>query len=120
MKGILMTRSNLELTVKGLKTQTRRIINPQPLDVPEGAYLDRYNKTDDWCFWMPKPDNRMVNSIQGDRKDSCMFHSKYLIGEIVYLKEAYRVVGKDSTINNYRDVPLDTCKESCYNVSIDN
>lgn len=42
------------------KTQTRRVIKPQPT-MPKSdckVYVDRYNKSDRWAFWLPN--NRMT------------------------------------------------------------
>lgn len=87
MKGIIFTESNLHLTVQGIKTQTRRIIKPQPEEnlvlAEEGnydncdvSYTNKFTKVD----WID---------------DSCnFFRPRYKVGETVYLKEPYIITGQ--------------------------
>ena len=44
--------------LEGRKTQTRRVIRPQPEGKNPDAYPDRYNHGPQWAFWLP--DNRMT------------------------------------------------------------
>lgn len=41
----------------GSKTQTRRVIKPQPTP-PFAWYPDRYNRTENWTFWGPHSPRR--------------------------------------------------------------
>jgi len=38
----------------GRKTQTRRVVKPQPENVREGWYADTYNHSSEWTFWGPR------------------------------------------------------------------
>lgn len=94
------------------KWQTRRALKPQPKDVPEGYYFDAYNKGRNWNFWTP--DNKMANSIAGDRKDSCQWRCPYPADSILYAREtfaAHGAFGTDGRIQFRADYP-DGCNPS--------
>ncbi len=58
-KPILMNTEMVQMTLKDLKTQTRRVIKPQPVCDLEGAYFDSYNGGPQWNWWLP--DGRLCN-----------------------------------------------------------
>ena len=85
MKGILFQSEMIQAIVNGSKTQTRRVIKPQPV-------LDHiYEGKEIWNF-----------AGSGLGIDCSPRYSRYQVDEVVYIKEAWRVVGRDSTDNKYR------------------
>jgi len=69
MKGINFKLESIQAILNGSKTQTRRLIKPQPIDKPiQDAY--------EWWHWV---DNKCITYDK---------HSPYRIGETVYIKEA--------------------------------
>lgn len=54
-RPIIFTPENAQKVFEGTKTQTRRILKPQPAG--NGDYWDLYNKGPEWAFWLN--DNRM-------------------------------------------------------------
>ncbi|HCB89080.1 MAG TPA: hypothetical protein DEP71_07345 [Porphyromonadaceae bacterium] len=80
MKGIIFTKENFLLTIKGLKTQTRRII-------PEKV-IEKFYNYDDRVSSVGKPDG--IACIRLYEEDFLPQFSRYKVGEIVYLKEPYQ------------------------------
>jgi hypothetical protein len=71
MKGICFKEPLFHAVVNGTKTQTRRIIEPQPIDKPEFyAFFKR------WVYWLFGESNPVKKP-------------RYKLGEKVYLKEPY-------------------------------
>ncbi len=80
MKGILFTPENLKAIVEGRKTQTRRLIKPQP-EYDLRALGHSYKWVDD-------------NEVR-------IFKPKYIPGETVYIKEAYKIIDVDPQEKDY-------------------
>lgn len=82
MKGIIFTESNFDLTVQGIKTQTRRIIKSRT------------------GFFQVCSKNGIVTDIwQTDANGWCgdnliPVNPRYKVGETVYLKEPYIITGQ--------------------------
>lgn len=76
MRGICFIEPLHGKTVKGLKVQTRRIINPQPLEIV--------------CFTII--DNKLLFEAR-DENDALVFiKPRYNVGDILYLKEPYYIL----------------------------
>lgn len=72
----------------GQKTQTRRLLKPQPQGVPAGAYFDRYNNGRNWNFWTH--DDKMCLGVAGAIKDTCHWRCPYgEIGDLLYVREKF-------------------------------
>ena len=78
MKGILFSEPLFPLVVNGTKTQTRRIVTEK--------VMDKYYQYDDWCLSVGSAD---VPTTRMYEKDFLPNHSRYKVGETVYLKEPY-------------------------------
>lgn len=87
-KPILMSAEMVQAILDGRKTMTRRVIKPQPQNVPADAYMDAYNHSPLWNFWLP--DNRVVNTVGPNEKT---FHWKapYQPGDRLWVRETYRM-----------------------------
>lgn len=69
----------------GRKTRTSRPIKPQP-DIKysnDDWYPDRYNHTDEWCFW-GKKGTAVVNKC-----GLPLFKSPYNVDDILYVRETW-------------------------------
>lgn len=83
MKGICFKEPLFLLTVQGIKTQTRRIIKPQPEEYLALAEEGNYDNCD------VSYTNKFTKADWID--DSCnFFRPSYKVGETVYLKEPYQ------------------------------
>lgn len=83
MKGICFKEPLFLLTVQGIKTQTRRIIKPQPEENLALAEKGNYDNCD------VSYTNKFIKADWID--DSCnFFRPRYKVGETVYLKEPYQ------------------------------
>lgn len=83
-KGIIFTGENPLKIRRGEKTQTRRIVKPQP------APGDTFEFVDGELF---------VNEISGDAHMRTRIPSRYEVGDKLYVKEAYRIyLGRDARI----------------------
>ena len=83
-RPILFSGPMVRAILEGRKTQTRRILDPQPEDPPAGWYPDAYNKTLDWCFWGPR------KTPDSGRCTLPLFRNKYgQTGDRLWVREAW-------------------------------
>lgn len=73
MKGICFIEPLHNKTVKKIKIQTRRIVNPQPLEIVCSTIID----------------NELLFETRDENDVSVFLKPRYNIGEILYLKEPY-------------------------------
>ena len=87
-KRLVMTADNADKIRRSLKTQTRRVIVPQPLDIPGQQVWP--NKTGGWSYWM---DGTTWCDIKPSRQpgDICYIAEKHQI--LTVLDRQKRVVG---------------------------
>lgn len=84
-RPILFSGPMVRAILEGRKTQTRRIVNPQPDDPPAGWYPDAYNKTLDWCFWGPR------KTPDAGRCTLPLFRNKYgQTGDRLWVRETWQ------------------------------
>jgi len=76
--------------LSGRKTQTRRIMKPQPPEtMPEDSYLDAYAGGPEWCAWTYQ-DKVHSGEEYGD-EGSCMWTCPYgKPGDVLYVREVFR------------------------------
>jgi hypothetical protein len=73
MKGICFIEPLHDKTVKGLKVQTRRIINPQPLEIVCSTIID----------------NKLLFETRDENDAFVFLKPRYKVGDVLYLKEPY-------------------------------
>ncbi len=94
MKGICFKEPLFNSIIEGVKTQTRRIVNIQPNDGRNWGIRTLLDSTD---IEKSKHIGKNFYSILSDDKlreidtDYRFFKPKYKVGEIVYLKEPYKL-----------------------------
>jgi hypothetical protein len=108
MKGILFTEPLFAAVIDGTKTQTRRIIKPQPDD--SGLWNDSK---------FPRSIDSDLNGFNGtvsETGESIEFKPRYKVGETVYLKEPYFIDIKFDVAYKFKPhnllipIPLDKIK----------
>ena len=77
MKGILFKPDMIQAIIEGRKTQTRRVIKPQPPFWAERGVQNQFGR---WDFG---------GHTATQHKISCGYEPRYHIGETVYIKEAW-------------------------------
>lgn len=73
MKGICFIEPLHGKTVKKIKVQTRRIINPQPLEIVCSTIID----------------NKLLFEARNENDASVFIEPRYKVGDVLYLKEPY-------------------------------
>lgn len=79
-RGILFSAPMVKALLAGTKGQTRRLVKPQPMTSAAGVYADRYNRSEQWAFWLP--DNRMTEP----RTWACPYG---VVGDRLWVREAW-------------------------------
>lgn len=76
---------------EGRKTQTMRVMKPQPTGLPTGAYCDPYNGDySAFTFWTSE--NKMLNGQTGSVKETCHWKSPYQPGDRLWVREPWAAV----------------------------
>jgi len=91
-RPILFSGPMVRAILDGTKTQTRRVVKPQPVNVPVGAYCNPYNKNyEHFTFWTS--DNKMCNGQVGNVKNTCHWKCPYgAPGSRLWVREAWKVL----------------------------
>jgi hypothetical protein len=89
-RPILFSGDMVRAILEGRKTQTRRIIKPQPSGIKEGDYCNPYNNNyEHFTFWTK--DNKMRNDVEGNIKGTCHFKCPYgQPGDRLWVRETWR------------------------------
>ena len=85
-RGILFSAPMVRALLAGRKTQTRRIITPQPpASMDDGWYPDPYNHGPEWTFWgkAGTPDHNKQGHLMG----KCPYGAP---GDRLWVKEAWQ------------------------------
>lgn len=102
-RPILMSGPMARACLDDSKTETRRVIKPQPKGLPKGAYCDPYNHNyEHFTFWLP--DNRMILSAGGNVKNTAHWRCPYGVpGDKLWVRESWAkaVTHKDHPDDNY-------------------
>lgn len=79
VRPILFSGEMVRAILEGRKTQSRRPLKPQPSANRPEFYADRYNRSEQWAFWLP--DNRMSEP----RTWACPWGD---VGDVLWVREA--------------------------------
>ena len=87
MKSIILTTDEVrQLPITGEIT-IKRLVKPQPQSVPPNAYMDAYNKSDRWCFWLSSKEPAILVAPKGK---ACMWECPYgQPGDHLWVREAW-------------------------------
>lgn len=106
MKPILFSTPMVQAILDGRKSMTRRVVNPQPINVSDGAYMDPYNHNYSH-FTMWTKDNRMCLSCGGNIKNTAHWMPRYHPGDILWVRETWRENWMSMTGNKIYDYRAD-------------
>jgi hypothetical protein len=82
--GMLFADEMMFENIIGHKNETRRPLWPQP---PKDVEMKEHSKFPG--YWIPYRGMKLANDVQGTRKDDCGFYAPYLVGDIIYGREAF-------------------------------
>lgn len=97
-KPILFKPDMVRAILDGRKTQTRRVLDPQPECIYDGMYCDKYDKNENrWTFWT---NEHKMCLFEGGIKGTAHWKPKYNTGDVLYVRETYCIsVGEDDEKN---------------------
>ncbi|MFC0204692.1 hypothetical protein [Novosphingobium soli] len=87
-KGIIFSAPMVRALIAGRKTQTRRLLKPQPGDT--GAAGKRVDHVGDYCTGAPQHGQAYYWRANGSWNSSERFHLPYASGDRLYVREACR------------------------------
>ncbi len=92
-RPIIMGADSVMAILGGRKTQTRRVVKPQPIHMPEGAYIDPYNHNyEHFTAWTL--DDKMLLNCGGNIKNTAHWKCPYgVIGDRLWVRESWASLG---------------------------
>ena len=81
-RPIIFSGPMIRALIAGTKTQTRRVVKPQPYTDAPGVYADAYAGGPRWAWWLP--DGRMV------RPET--FAPYACVGDVLWVREAHALI----------------------------
>lgn len=88
MKPIIFNTEMVKAILDGRKVCTRRPLKPQPINMPEGAYIDPYDKNEEhFTAWTQ--DDKMLLNCGGNIKNTAHWKPPYQKGDILYVRETW-------------------------------
>ena len=99
---IIFNTEMVKSILRGDKVCTRRPINPQPVNMPYGSYIDPYNKNQEhFTAW--GADHKMLLNCGGNIKNTAHWKPPYQTGDLLYVRETWqRLHDEFGYINIYR------------------
>ncbi len=90
MKPITFNSEMVKAILDGRKTQTRRLLKPQPNNLPIGAYCDPYNKNyEHFTFW--NKEHKMILTAGGNIKNTAHWKCPYgKPGDRLWVRETWQ------------------------------
>lgn len=88
-KGIIFSAPMVQALLGGRKTQTRRILKPQPGDTLAAG--KRVDHVGDYCTGAPQHGQAYYWRANGSWNSSERFHLPYASGDRLYVRESWRV-----------------------------
>jgi hypothetical protein len=84
-RGMTFSAEEVRAILDGRKTQTRRLIDPQPREIFNNGlwYPDRYNHSDNWCFWGKR------GTEAHNKCGLPEFTSPWQVGDRIWVKERW-------------------------------
>lgn len=88
-KPIIMGADSVRAILDGKKTMTRRVVKPQPINMPDGAYINPYNHNyEHFTAWTM--DNKMLLGCGGNIKNTAHWKCPYgIVGDRLWVKETW-------------------------------
>lgn len=91
-RPILFKSEMVRAILDGRKTQTRRLLKPQPVNLPEDAYCNPYNGNfEHFTFWTNG--NKMILGCGGNIKDTAHWKCPHgMPGDRLWVKETFTLI----------------------------
>jgi len=87
------------------KCQTRRVIKPQPHDVPEGAYINPYyHNYEHFTVWTH--DHKMCLHCGGNIKNTAHWKPQYQPGDILSVRETFFAWGRWANVIDIKSMKM--------------
>lgn len=110
MKTIKFKKEMIQAIKEGRKTQTRRVLKPQPQEIYDGMYCNPYNHNfEHFAFWT-KDDGMLL--FKGNIPNTAHWKPKYGLNEIIQIKntdEKIKIVNIE--VQRLQDISDSDCKK---------